>query len=85
MVKASASRSVDLGFISQIESYQKTFKNGIYSLPSWRSAIRESVENNPASLLVATLGKTLNGKPPFSCGKQVMEPSSLPVVVAQSN
>ena len=38
MVRASASQSVDLGFIPLVESYLKTLKNGIYSFPAWRSA-----------------------------------------------
>ena len=46
---------------------------------------RDSVENKPASLLVVSLGKTLNGMPPLLCGRQMVGPSSLPVVVAQSN
>ena len=37
----------------------------------------------PASLLVVLLGKALNGMPPSLCGKQVVGPSSLPVVVAR--
>ena len=36
--RASASQSVDLGFISLVESFQKTLKNGIHSFPAWRSA-----------------------------------------------
>ena len=40
VVRASASQSVDLGFIFLVESYQKTLKNGIPSFPDWRSAIR---------------------------------------------
>ena len=44
VVRASASQSVDLGFVSQVESYQKT-----YSFPAWHSANRDSVENKPAS------------------------------------
>ena len=36
--RASASQSVDLGFIPLVESYQKTLKNGIHSFPAWRSA-----------------------------------------------
>ena len=40
------------------------------------------MENKPASLLVASLGKTLNKMPPSLCGRQVVGPSSLPVVVA---
>ena len=31
VVRASASQSIDPGFISQVESYQKTLKNGIHS------------------------------------------------------
>ena len=85
MVRASASQSVDLGFISLVESYQKTLKNGIHSFPAWRLANRDSVENKPASLLVVSLGKALNGMPPSLCGRQVVGPSSLPVVVAQSD
>ena len=40
VVRASASQSVDLGFIPLVESYQKTFKNGICSFPVWRSAFK---------------------------------------------
>ena len=82
MVRASASQSVDLGFISLVESYQKTLKNGIHSFPAWRSAYRNSVENKAASFLVVSLGKTFNGMPLSLCGRQVMGPSSLPVMVA---
>ena len=38
VVRASASQSVDLGFISLVESYQNTLKNGIHSFPAGRSA-----------------------------------------------
>ena len=38
VVRASASQSVDLGLISQAESYQKTLKNCIHSFPAWRLA-----------------------------------------------
>ena len=79
--RASASHSVDLGFIPQVESYQKTLKNGIYSFPGWRSANMDSVESKPASLLVVSLGKALNGMPPSLCGRPMVGPSSLPVVV----
>ena len=58
MVRASASQSVDLGFISLVESYQKTLKHGIYCFPAWRLAFREAVENKPASSLVVSIGKT---------------------------
>ena len=85
VVRASTSQSVDLGFISLVKSYQKTLKNGIHSFPAWRSAHRDSVENKPASLLVVSSGKALNGMPPSLCGRQMVGPSSLPVVVAQSD
>ena len=47
--------------------------------------IRDSVENKPASLLVESLGKALNGMPPSLCSRQMVGPSSLPVVVAKSD
>ena len=40
--------------------------------------IRDSVENKPASLLVVSLDKALNGMPPSLCGRQMVGPSSLP-------
>ena len=43
---------------------------------------KDDVENKLASLLVVSLGKTLNGMPPSSCGRQVEGPSSLFIVVA---
>ena len=43
--------------------------------------IRDSVENKPASLLVVPLGKALNGMSSSLCGRQMVGPSSLPVVV----
>ena len=36
-VRVSALQSVDLGFISQVESYHKTLKNGIHNFPAWHS------------------------------------------------
>ena len=38
----------------------------------------DSVENKPASLLVVSLGKTLNGMSPSLRGRQMVWPSSLP-------
>ena len=46
---------------------------------------RESAEKKPASSLVEPLGKALNEIPSSLCGRQVMELSSLPVAVAQSD
>ena len=85
MVRASALQSIDLGLIPQVESYQKTLKNGIHSFPAWCSAHRDNVENKPASLFAVSLSKALNGMPTPSCGRQVAGPSSLPVMVAKSD
>ena len=84
-IKALPSQSVHPGFISQVESYQKTLKNVIHSFPAWCSALRDNVENKPASLFVVFLGKALNWVSLSSCGRQVAGPSSLPVLVAQSD
>ena len=61
VVRAFASLLVDLGFISQVESYQKTIKTGMHSFPAWRSANRNKVKSKTASLLVVSLGKSFNG------------------------
>ena len=47
--------------------------------------IRDSVENKPASLLVVSLGKALNGMPLSLYGGQMVGPSNLSVLVAQSD
>ena len=41
------------------------------------------MKNKSASSLVVSLGKTPNRMPPSLCGRQVAQPSSLPVIVAQ--
>ena len=82
MVRASASQSVDLGFTSQVESYQKTYKMVFTASLLGAQQNRDSAENKPASLLVVSLGKTLNRMPPSLCGRQMVGPSSLPVAVA---
>ena len=43
---------------------------------------RDGVENKRESLLVLSVGKALNGMPPFLCSRKVVGPNSLPVVVA---
>ena len=65
MVRASALQSVDLGFISQVKSYQKTLKMVFTASLLGAQHIRDSVENKPASLLVVSLSKALNGMPVF--------------------
>ena len=73
MVRTSASQSVDLGFISLVESYQKTFK--MVSIASVFGARHswEVVENKPASSLVVFLGKALNRTPSPLYGRQVAQ------------
>ena len=85
MVRTSASQLVDLGFISQIEPYQKTLKMVFTASLLGAHHNRDNVKKKPASLLVVFLGEVLIGMSPFSCGRQMVGPSSLPVVVAQSN
>ena len=54
----------------------KDFKKGIFtaSLLGAQHKKGDSVENKPASLLVVSLGKALNGMPPPLCGRQVAHP-----------
>ena len=61
MVRALASQLIDLGFITLVESYRKTLKNGIYSLPAWSSAFMGGCGEQA----VLSLGKALNGTPTF--------------------
>ena len=85
MVKASASQSVDLGFIFPVESYQKTLKMVFTASLLGAQHNRDIMGNKTASLLVVSLGKARNGMPPSLCGKQMVKSSSQPVVVSQSN
>ena len=61
MVRGAATQAVDLGFITLVESYQKTLK--MVSTASLLGArhLGEIVENKPASSLVVSLGKAFNG------------------------
>ena len=63
MVRASASQSVDLGFIPLVESYQRTLKNDIHSFPAWRSALNGGCGEQAGKSLAVSLGKALNGTP----------------------
>ena len=73
MVRALASQLIDLGFITLVESYRKTLKNGIYSLPAWSSAFMGGCGEQA----VLSLGKALNGTPTL-CGRQVTGKWQLP-------
>ena len=57
VVRASASQSVDLGFIPLVESYQKTLKNGIHSFPAWRSAFRGDCGEQAGKFASCVLGQ----------------------------
>ena len=57
VVRASASQSVDLGFIPLVESYQKTLKNGIYSFPAWRSACMGGCGEQAGKFACCVLGQ----------------------------
>ena len=81
VVRAFASQSVDLRFISQLESYQKTWKMVFAAFLLGAQHIRIVWRTSRQ----ACLSKGLNGMPSFSCFRQVVGPSSLHVVVAQSN
>ena len=60
-------------FLSRV--IPKDFKKLYSQLPSLALSInRDSVKNKPASLLVESLGKALNGMPPPLCGRQVAHP-----------
>ena len=57
VVRASALQSVDLGFIPLVESYQKTFKNGIHSFPAWRSAFVGGCKEQAGKFACCVLGQ----------------------------
>ena len=57
VVRASASQSVDLEFIPLVESYQMTFKNGIYSFPTWRSAFMGGCGEQAGKFAYCVLGQ----------------------------
>ena len=56
-VRASASQSVDLGFIPLVESYRKTLKNGINSFPAWRSAFMGCCGKQAGKFACCVLGQ----------------------------
>ena len=67
---ASASQSVDLGFIPLVESYRKTLKNSIYSLPAWRSAFMGGCGKQAGKFAYCALGKA-TGDPEMATPKRV--------------
>ena len=63
MVRASASQSIDQGFIPLVESNHKTSKMVYTASLLDARHLGEVVENNPASSLVVSLGRLLTGRP----------------------
>ena len=57
VVEASALQSVDLGFISLVDSYQNTLKNGIDSFPAWHSAQNGQCGKQAGKLACCALGR----------------------------
>ena len=57
VVRASASQSVDPGFIPLVESYQKTLKNGIHSFPAWRSVFMGGCGEQAGTFSCCVVGK----------------------------
>ena len=72
VVRASASQSVDLGFIPLVELFlKKTLKNGIRSFPAWRSAFRRGCGEQAGKFACYVLGQGTLRDPPPLCGRQV--------------
>ena len=58
---------------------------GYISKHNYYQIITTGTVSLPASLLVVSMGKALNGMPPSLCDKQMVGPGSLHSVVAQSD
>ena len=78
VVRASATQSVDQGFIPLVESYQKTLKNGIYSFPAWRSAFRGGCGEQAGKFACYVLGQGTQRDAPSLCRRQVTRKWQLP-------
>ena len=70
-----AGRSLDTPALYQLDTSRYISKNNHYLI----------ITNVSVSLLFVFMGKALDGMAPSLCGKQVMGPSSQPVVVDQSD
>ena len=73
VIRASASQSIDLGFILLVESYQKTLKRVFTASLLGPRHLRDVVENKSANSLVVFLGKALNGMAPSLCERKVAQ------------
>ena len=78
VVRASASQSVDQGFIPLVESYQKTLKNDIYSIPAWRLAFMGGCGEQAGKFACCVLGQGTSRDAPRLCGRQVTRKWQLP-------
>ena len=58
VVGASASQSIDLGFIPLVESYQKTLNNDIYSFPARRLAFMGGCGEQAGKFACCVLGQS---------------------------
>ena len=70
-VRTFALQFIDLDSISSL-SHNKELENGICCFPAWHSREKDTVGKKPLSLLVVSLGKTINGIPPPLLGRQVI-------------
>ena len=57
VVRASALQLVDWGFISPVESYQKTLKNSIYTFSAWHSAFMGGCGEQAGKFAYCVLGQ----------------------------
>ena len=73
MLRAFASRSVDLGFISLNQSYQKTFKIVFTAFLLGAHHKWDRVGNKPASSLAVSLGNALDEIPALLYGRPIVE------------
>ena len=85
MFEACVSQTVDLGFISLAESYQKRLKVVITAAQLGAKYKWNSEKKKHASSLVVFSGKTFNRIPPPLRDRQQVGPSSQLVVMTQSN
>ena len=66
VVRASASQSVDLGFIPLVESYQNILKNGVHSFSAWRLALMRGCGEQAGKLACCIpWARHLTGRPTF--------------------
>ena len=79
VVRTTVLQPVDPGLVSPSRVAPKDFEKILTAPLLGNQHDRASVENKPASSLASSLSKTLNMKPPFLRGKNVMGKSRLPV------